>query len=105
MEQARRSEHPVWPKARPSSFTRSAKRAQLIRPEAADPDRKTSDTADRLPPAKARRVGPKKKIPLRNPEIPPLRDSEIRRLSRAVAAEKHPMISGPQPISGFRSAI
>ncbi|NKM81592.1 hypothetical protein GFL84_30755 [Rhizobium leguminosarum bv. viciae] len=47
----------------------------------------------------------RKKIPLRNPEIPPLRDPEIRRLSRAVAAEKHPMISGPQPISGFRSAI
>ncbi|NEH58024.1 hypothetical protein GR198_20065 [Rhizobium leguminosarum] len=84
---------------------REAPRAQLTRPEATDPDRKTSDTAGRLPPAKARRVGSKKKIPLRNPEIPPLRDPEIRRLSRAVVMEKHPMISDPQPISGFRSAI
>ncbi|NKK79423.1 hypothetical protein GFL51_18445 [Rhizobium leguminosarum bv. viciae] len=88
-----------------SSFTRSAKRAQLIRPEAADPDREMPNTVGRLPPAKARRVGPKKKIPLRNPKIPPLRDPEIRRLSRGVVVEKHPIISIPQPISGFRSAI
>ncbi|NEJ96245.1 hypothetical protein GR241_24065 [Rhizobium leguminosarum] len=58
-----------------------------------------------MPPGKGPARRREEKIPLRNPEIPPLRDSEIRRLSRAVVMEKHPMISIPQPISGFRSAI
>ncbi|WP_143540683.1 hypothetical protein [Rhizobium sp. L43] len=49
--------------------------------------------------------GGEKKIPLRNPEIPPLRDSEIRRLFSAVAAGKYAIIPMMQPISGFRSAI
>ncbi|NKK62500.1 hypothetical protein GFL88_02935 [Rhizobium leguminosarum bv. viciae] len=47
----------------------------------------------------------KEKTPLRDPEIPPLRDPEIRRVLGSAAAGKHPMISIPQPISGFRSAI
>lgn len=43
--------------------------------------RKWSETDRKIAADKRGRVGRKKKIPLRNPEIPPLRDSEIRRAS------------------------
>jgi len=79
-------------------FTKGAKQAQLIRTEAADPDRTVLDTDGRWLPTEAG-ASHQEKIPLRIPEIPPLRDSEIRRIFSGLAVSKYSIISIRQPIS------